>query len=52
METLFRGEFELLGVMAVDAIVGGFFLYVVHQRRKDILANTRKEPIVGVYAQF
>ena len=48
---LFMGDFGLICEMAIDAVVGGFFIYVVHQRRKEILV-IGNEPIVGVYAKF
>ena len=37
--------------MTVQALLGGFFLYVVHQRRNEILA-TEEQTTVGVYARI
>ena len=33
--------------MAVHTVVGGFFLYVVHQRLKDIIAKERQATVSG-----
>ena len=49
--TLWNGQLEAFGFAIVEAFVGSFFLYVVKQRRKEILA-AQGEKGVGGYSQF